>query len=719
MTTVLLSFAGSGLAQVEGGGSEMQTADLPVTRLVLFTNGVGYFEHEGVVSGDQALDLDVDPDKMDDLLQSLVLQDFDGGRIEPVRYDSRDPLGRILAGYSIDLSGAPTMAQILAQARGESVTLTASETVTGVIVSVERVEVPDAAARTFITLSGDDGLRRLDLAEVSDVSFDNPALTEELNQALAAIARHRAGESTAVRLTFSGEGERQVRIGYVREMPVWKSSYRLVIGADSGADLQGWAILDNPTDLDLVDVNVAFVAGQPISFVTELYDPIYVERLHVTPQASAGPAPKADVGALGVAARAALQAPSPAPTAQAGFADAVMESAAPSLAGAGVEAQATGVAGGATFAYQVSDPVSVGRHQSAMIPIVQQRVPAERLSLFDPRVLATNPLAGVRLQNDTGLHLAAGSVTVYDETGFAGTALMADLVPGDERILSFAVDLEVAVDVTGQSRPEEVVAVSLVNGLLEQSVRQRIDRIVRVAPRTDDERLIVIDLPRSDGYDVVSPTPSPLLTPDSWRFGVVINDGSTGGDGAQGSSAEAAPPEGGGGDAAADVPVQLRCLAVTPSSEGATADEPSGDASSAAGSCVLEVVLERVSSQTIALSNIDTSRIAFYLENVELDADTRRTLDEVLALKRELNRLTTAVSDREERIASIHEDQSRIRQNMNSLDRNSSLYRRYVADLETQEGQLDELELEAADLRDQRSSTQQQLDDLLRGLREG
>src|SRR5690606_26553543 len=307
----------------------------------------------------------------------------------------------ILAGYSIDLSGAPTMAQILAQARGESVTLTASETVTGVIVSVERVEVPDTAARTFITLAGDDGLRRLDLAEVSDVSFDNPALTEELNQALAAIARHRAGESTAVRLTFSGEGERRVRIGYVREMPVWKSSYRLVIGADGGADLQGWAILDNPTDLDLVDVNVAFVAGQPISFVTDLYDPIYVERLHVTPQASAGPTPKADIGALGVAARAALAAPSPAPSAQADFAaDVMMESAAPSLSGAGVEERATGVAGGATFAYQVSEPVTVGRHQSAMIPIVQRSVPAQRLSLYDSRVLAANPLAGVRLEND-------------------------------------------------------------------------------------------------------------------------------------------------------------------------------------------------------------------------------------------------------------------------------------------------------------------------------
>ncbi|HLU82485.1 MAG TPA: hypothetical protein VKZ43_03705, partial [Trueperaceae bacterium] len=117
---LLTALAGSATAQdAAAQGAAMQAANLPVTRVVLFTNGVGYFEHEGTVTGDQVLDLVVAPAEMDDLLQSLVLQDFGGGSIEPVRYDSRDPLGRILGSYSIDLSGNPTLAQILAQARGE------------------------------------------------------------------------------------------------------------------------------------------------------------------------------------------------------------------------------------------------------------------------------------------------------------------------------------------------------------------------------------------------------------------------------------------------------------------------------------------------------------------------------------------------------------------------------------------------------------------------
>ena len=104
LSTLVLAAAApmAALAQEAPGGTSMPgAADLPVTRVVLFTSGVAYFEHAGTVTGDQVLDLSVPPSEMDDMLQTLVLQDFGGGTVEPVVYDSRDPLGRILAGYSI------------------------------------------------------------------------------------------------------------------------------------------------------------------------------------------------------------------------------------------------------------------------------------------------------------------------------------------------------------------------------------------------------------------------------------------------------------------------------------------------------------------------------------------------------------------------------------------------------------------------------------------
>lgn len=663
--------AAAALAQPAPGGETMQAqADLPVTRVVLFTSGVAYFEHEGTVVGDQAFELSVPPSEMDDMLQTLVLQDLDGGRVEPVTYDSRDPLGRILAGYSIDLSGSPTLAQVLAQLRGEVVHLEASRPLSGAIVSVERVEVPEDAPRTYLTLATAAGLTRVDLAQVTSVRLDDPELQAELDEALAAVARHRAAEATTLRLAFSGEGERRVRVGYVREMPVWKSTYRIVVNDDGTALLQGWAIFDNPTDLDLEDVRVSFVAGQPAAFVTALYDPVYADRFRVEPPTAAEVRPRADAGVLGRAA------PPPAAAAPS-FAPQAMEAA--DLA-AGVAAMAEGARSGATFAYHVSTPVSVGRHQSVMVPIVQTTVAATRLSHYDQRVHEGHPLAAVLLVNDTGLHLAAGTVTVYDGNGFAGNALLADLVPGDSRVLTYAVDLEVAAEVEGSSQPERVVAARLVRGLLETESRQRLTRTVRLTPRTDEERLVLVDLPRVQGYDVVSPAPAPQLTPDALRFGVVLND--SGGD---------AAPEG--------LPVQLRC----PPTETAEA-------------CELEVVLERVTRRSVSLLDVSPDVVAVYLEDLELDDRTRSVLGDVMALQREAAQLAEEVSAREERVAAIARDQERVRANMQGLDRDSSLYRRYVADLEAQEDELDRLEGEVAELRQRFQDAQRRLQDLIAAL---
>jgi len=660
-------------------GVEM-AANLPVTRVVLFTNGVGYFEHEGTVTGNQVLDLTVSPDEMDDLLQSLVLQDFDGGTVEPVRYDSRDPLARILSSYSIDLSGNPTLAQILAQARGERVRVSATQAIEGVIVSVERVDAPDEAPRMFLTLSTDSGLRRIDLAEVSDIAFENERLNDEMADALAAIARFRSSDATTVSVSFSGDGERRVRVGYVREMPVWKSTYRLVVNDDGTADLQGWAILDNPTDMDLNDVNVAFVAGQPISFITSLFDPVYVTRPRVEPETAQAITPTADDAIVG-AAMGRQMAAAPAMAAPSMEMGAMADSFAPQLGGAGVEAQAQGARSGATFAYSVTEPVTVGRHQSAMIPIVQQTISAHGLSLYDRATLPLNPLAGVRIVNDTGLHLAAGTVTIFDGTGFAGNALLADLVPGDSRILAYAVDLEVVMDQVFTPQTEQIVSARIVDGLLESSVMQRMDYTVALTANTDERRLVAIDLPRHAGYEVVTPTTPPTVTTGALRFGVVVN-------------ADAEGPE-----LDEDLPVHLSC-------------------DSDAESCVLSVRYERVTSRTMAVSNLDSNLIAFYLQGVELDADTRATLVQIQASQAELTRLARAITSVETSIRAIHDDQSRIRNNMNSLDRNSTLYRRYVADLEAQEGELDDLGNQLADLREEQVAAQQALDALLRGLSE-
>src|SRR5215207_941236 len=92
-------------------------ASLPLTQVVLFNSGVGYFARGGEVEGDARVDLTFPETDINDLLKSMVLQDFDKGRISAVSYDSREPIARTLSSFAIDLNGDPTLAGIVSQMR--------------------------------------------------------------------------------------------------------------------------------------------------------------------------------------------------------------------------------------------------------------------------------------------------------------------------------------------------------------------------------------------------------------------------------------------------------------------------------------------------------------------------------------------------------------------------------------------------------------------------
>ncbi|MFN2322626.1 MAG: hypothetical protein ABR510_06670 [Trueperaceae bacterium] len=644
---------------------DAETAELPVTRVVLFTTGVGYFEHAGTVVGDQEVELRVATEHMDDLLQSLVLADLDGGSVRPVRYGARDPLGRVLGSFALDLSGDPTFAQLLGQARGEALRVDTDVVLEGTLVNVERTTTGEGDARTLLTLATADGLRRVALEEVRTLRFENAALRAELDAALASIARARDAETQTVTLRFEGTGERRVRIGYVREMPVWKATYRLVLGEAGRADLQGWAIFDNPTHLDLVDVEVVLIAGRPVSFVSALFEPVYAPRARVEAAVAEALAPEADGASFDAAELRGALAPAPM----------AMESAAADFAasGGGVAAMADGAATGATFAYRVREPVSVGRFESVLMPILTADVEAPRASFHDGTA-GRSPLRAVRLVNDTGLHLAAGPVALFDAGGFVGNALLGDVPAGDERWLSHAVDLGLEVTAATSGEPEALVSVLLRGGIVETAHRLRLRTTVRVS-NADDARFLIVELPRRTGYDVVAPTPAPAETADALRFGVALA-------GAEGD---------------ATVPTHVEC--------------PTGDEV-----CTFEVVFERVEQRTVALGFTDPQQVRLYLQNAELSADDRAVFERYLDLQGQLVALERAATDARTRLDAVFRDQERVRQNMAALERNSALYRRYLADLETQEDEVDALEVRLADLADERRSVREAVDALVAGL---
>ncbi|MEM6338016.1 MAG: hypothetical protein AAF752_15700, partial [Bacteroidota bacterium] len=287
MLNTFLLFAAFGLliAAVTPAAHAQPAEDVPVRRVVLFSSGVGYFEHAGSVQGNAQTELRFKTEQINDVLKSLVLQDLGGGQIGAVVYPSQEPLARTLRSFQVDLAGNPTMAGVLDQLRGARVTVAAGGgTYTGTILGTETHPVSlgemQVEQRTSLNLITGGLLRSVALRDVQSITLEDDELQRELDAALDALAQARDQDKKPVRISFDGRGSRPVRIGYVVETPVWKTSYRLLLpdeGGDAGR-LQGWAIVENQTDNDWAGVDLSLVSGRPISFRQDLYTPLYVER---------------------------------------------------------------------------------------------------------------------------------------------------------------------------------------------------------------------------------------------------------------------------------------------------------------------------------------------------------------------------------------------------------------------------------------------------------
>jgi hypothetical protein len=676
---------------------------LPVTRVVLFNSGVGYFTRGGEIEGDTRVDLVFPEEDVNDLLKSMVLEDFGGGRVAAVSYDSREPIDRTLASFAINLNGNPTFAQILQQAKGERVEVTVAPTaqnqpgkLVGTIVGVEVQKVPAGAATVeaeMLNLWCAEGLRSVKLADVQQLRFSNPVIEAEFRRALEVVSLSHDSQKKAVSLHFAGEGKRKVQVGYVVEAPIWKTSYRLVLDAANKGKpyLQGWAMVENPTDEDWGNVKMALVSGRPISFKMNLYDPLYVPRPTVEPELFASLRPPTysggfkgrqegqaqqgvnDLTKLGDGKAGGLAgsgrgpggsgpppvaafgpAPANGPVAgQPGDAYGLRGTVRPNKQD-GEYARATGkdlagrmdlgIAGNAatagklgdSFQYVIDHPVSLARQKSAMLPIVGKDVEAQRVSIYNPAVQAKHPLLGLRVKNTTGLHLNQGPITVFEGSTYAGDTRVLDVQPNEERLLAYAIDLGTEVDPQNGPGTSKITTVKAVKGIVTTTTKVREEKKYRIANRSQTDRVLVIEHPnRTEQQVKLVDTDKPVEdTKDVYRFQVAVKAGEE---------------------------------------KTFTVNE------------------ERDVFSSVALSNSPDDQVRYFISLNEATPALKAKLREALTLKAVWDGHRRELGQVQADLNRLNQDQDRIRKNLATTPKEAEVYQTYLKKLSDQEKEIDAL----------------------------
>ncbi len=653
-------------------------AELPIRRVVMFNSGVAYFEHEGQVEGEAQVDLKFNVRDINDLLKSMVVQD-QGGQVSTVTYGSKDPATRTLQTFSIDLTDNPTLADLLKQIRGERVEIEAPNPSTGIIVGVERrkkkVSDDEVIETDYLNLLTDEGLRSVPLESVGRIKLADPKLNNELRQALMVLAQSNSADKKTVTLNFLGDGQRPVFVGYVQEAPVWKTSYRLVLG-DEKPLLQGWAIVENTTEADWEEVDLTLVSGRPISFVMDLYEPLYVDRPVVQPELYSSVRPRvyeqdlaareAEFRKAGAEAKQlrgseqlardrsmdarALAAAPAAPPAEKAAANRRMD------LQQGVQAAAQAGELGELFQYRISNPVTLSRSRSAMLPIVNESVEGEKLSIYNEQVQTKHPLNGLRLKNTTQLHLMQGPITVFDDNAYAGDARIEDMQPGGERLISYALDLAVEVAPTSKNEPQQLVGVKLVKGVLQITHKYAREQKYVVKNSSDEAKKVLIEYPIDPTWKLVEPKEATETTRSHYRFAVEAKPG-----------------------------------------------EPAEQT----------VRLEYTAREQMAVTNLQIPQILIYVNAPTVSEEVKSALREVIQRKQKIDVVVARRQELERQITVIQQEQERIRKNMEQLPQDSDLYRRYIAKFTQQEDEIEKLRQQVTAAVEEEKTFRRQLDEYL------
>lgn len=649
-----------------------RTPTLPIQRVVLYKHGVGYFERQGTVNGSGTVSLRFKQDEMSDVLKSLTVFDRSGGKISSIAYDSQKPPSQLLSEFAFDLRTTDVRKALFQQLRGARVRaeIAGRDGITGAVLGLDsRTEVKDGAQAevwsvSLLTDAGD--IVTVDLGDLRSFRFEDEALAAEVTRYLSLLRTTHRRDEKEVQLVCDGTGDRQVFAAYVVAQPVWKATYRLVLfDQEQPPYLQGWAVVDNPSEDDWVDVDLSLVSGMPVSFRQDLYTPRYRERPLLEVQEDAmvsfsglqglgkvAEGDAAEPGGIGfLTGSSKRKAPAPATAAlrdrraaaesseQAEMEDAAFDDGLRSQ-----QAETISREIGDLLEYRIDHKVTIHRNRSALLPIVTAAVEGGRVALYNESARRDNPMSAVRVINTTGVTLEGGPITVLEGDTYAGESMIDTLKPNERRYIPYAVELGVKATTEYGTSSESVFRVEVSNGLMRSYYKDVSRRTYSFDNRNDAKRVVLVEHLKRNGFALRAPQKPKEDELDRYRFEIEVAAKSRG---------------------------------------------------------ELVVAEERVRDNTYQLTNIDSDTIAMFQREGRISKELEQFLREVVAMKAEIAAQQDEQNRRNQELAAIAADQDRVRKNLAALGSSAEekdLRRDYVEQLRRDEDTVKRLKDEVAQL---------------------
>jgi hypothetical protein len=296
---------------------------------------------------------------------------------------------------------------------------------------------------------------------------------------------------------------------------------------------------------------------------------------------------------------------------------------------------ATAASLGDFFQYLIDHPVSLPRQKSAMLPIVNKDVEGSRVSIYNEHVLGKHPLLGLKFKNTSGLHLMQGPITVFEGHNYAGDARVLDIQPGEERLISYAIDLGTEALVTPENDSGRLTAVKIQKGIVHTVTKQRESKTYAFKNRSEQDRIIILEHPFRPDFKLTSAEKPAETARDVYRFELKV---------AAGKEAKQTVSE------------------------------------------------ERDVHSTVAIANTDDDSMRLFLTAPVTSEPVKQALQRAVELKGKLAQTQQEIGSVQRELKTIKEDQPRLRSNLEKIPGSDPLAKRILEKLNQQETDIEKYE---------------------------
>ena len=370
-------------------------------------------------------------------------------------------------------------------------------------------ETEEESDMEIVLMTDDYKICHIDTDDLQNILPLEEFFKKSLNEQSDLLSKSKKENVKNIKINFTDESEKDVKISYLTELPAWLSSYRIYTLDEENAVFELWSLVTNNSQQDWIDAQIHLITGLPLSFRYDVSSPWIIDRPRVDRPKQMGINIMTPEGEYEM-----LAEPAPPPMAAPKKAMARMRSAKMKAGAvreemdiddygyaAAAEDAAEVIATTESVSFSLKQRVTIKKGESALLLLHSVTIPKETINIYNNQQHATHPFKAIEVKNTANYGWEAGPVTLYEKGIYAGESMLPRVSKDDKQIIPYLVEQDIMIK-QEEFNISKKIGISLANQCYVETYLNTKTFKLELDNKSDEEKTILAEVPKLYGYKI-------------------------------------------------------------------------------------------------------------------------------------------------------------------------------------------------------------------------